>query len=278
MAGRNAEPVAVVTASAGAGLELAGFKLIFKSDSPGIINVLGRRYAPFSCNARSGLKIDALPGPARVSPFKPAVSFGGGFFRAARGDFKAGLRLASGRGRLTAAPNEQCLDAFLRSLLSALLLRSGGLMLHSAGLAVGGRAYLFPGRSGAGKSTLAKLAAASGRRGVEVISDEINMVLPGRGGWRAHGSPFWGEMRAGGRRASWPLGGVFFPQKAEANSVKACPPAEAFRRLMRCVVNFSAEPEACGAALGAAAGLLASAPARRLAFSKRDASFLELIR
>ena len=267
-----------MSAAGAAALELAGSRLIFKSDSSGIINVLGRRYAPFSCGARSGLKIEALPGPARVSPFKPEVSVSGGVFRAARGDFRAELDLAAGRGRLTAAPNEQCLDAFLRSLLSALLLRSGGLMLHAAGLAVNGRAYLFPGRSGAGKSTLAKLAAASGRRGVEVISDEINMVLPGRGGWRAHGSPFWGEMRAGGRRASWPLGGVFFPQKAAANAVKACPPAEAFRRLLRCAVNFSAEPGACGSALAAAAGLLEAAPARLLAFSKRDASFLELIR
>lgn len=261
-----------------AGLRLAGFGLKFKSDSPGIISVLRRRYAPFLSGAAGSAEITCAEGPARREPFRPEVRSSAGKLLLERGDFKAALDLRTGRGTLTAAPSEQCLDAFLRALSSALLLRSGGLMLHSAGLALGGRAYLFPGKSGAGKSTLSKLAAASGRSGTEVISDEINLLRPGPRGWRVCGSPFWGEMRAAGRQASWPLGGLFLPEKAAANSLAACPRPEAFRRLLRCVVNFSREAEACGAAMGAAALLLADRPARRLRFSKKDAAFLELIK
>jgi len=256
------------------GLAIAGFGVDFKSDSAGIITILRRRYAPFLAKQGRGLELTVFEGPNRRTPFRPCVESGAGRLKLRRGDFDAEIFAGAGRGKAAIAPNEQCLDAFLRSLISWNLLESGGLMLHSSGIVLGGKAYVFPGRSGAGKSTLAKLAL---KAGAEVISDEINLLRPGPRGWRAYGSPFWGEMRAGGRQASWPVGGLLLLKKAAAPSVLSCAQGEAFRTVMRCLVNFSRSAEVSAKALLAAGRLLAAVPARRLGFSKDNADFLEFI-
>ena len=198
----------------------------------------------------------------------------GSLLEASRGDFSAVLNLETGAGELRAAPNEQSLDAFLRSLTSALLLRAGGLMLHSAGLIRNGRAYLFPGKSGAGKSTLSRLAAAAG---CEVISDEINMLRPRGTGFRVYGSPFWGELRAAGRPGSWPLGGIFLLKKARHNAAAPCGKAEAFKVLLRCLLNFDKTPGTSGLVMENSLKLLINAKCHRLEFSKTDNSFLNLV-
>jgi hypothetical protein len=258
-----------------AGLGIAGFGLNFKSDSKSIITILRRRYAPFLEKTGRGLELAVSEGPNRREPFRPCVERAAGRLRLRRGDFSADILCKTGRGEAAAAANEQCLDAFLRSLISWNLLDSGGLMLHSAGLVLGGKAYVFPGVSGAGKSTLARLALGAG---AEVISDEINLLRPGPRGWRAHGSPFWGEMRAGGRQASWPLGGLFLLKKSGEPAALPCSRKEAFKAVLRCLVNFSRSPEVSADALLAVGRLLAAVPARRLCFSKDSADFLELIR
>lgn len=258
-----------------AGLGIAGFGLDFKSDSKSIITILRRRYAPFLAKPGRGLALAVSEGPNRREPFRPYVEGGAGRLELRRGDFSAEIFRKTGQGEACAAPNEQCLDAFLRSLISWNLLETGGLMLHSAGLVLGGKAYIFPGKSGAGKSTLSRLALEAG---AEVISDEINLLRPGPRGWRAYGSPFWGEMRAGGRQASWPLGGLFLLKKAGAASLLPCRGGEAFRVLLRCLVNFSRSAEVSAAALLATGRLLTATPVRKLAFARDNTDFLELIK
>lgn len=266
---------AALTPAAGAlGLELAGFKLFLKSDSKGVISVLRGRYGRFACAGSGGCELEVVESPGRASPFKPAVHLAGNKLNLGRGDFRAALDLRGGTGRLYAAANEQCLDAFLRSLISSSLLRSGGFMLHCAGLVKKGRAYLFLGRSGAGKSTLSKLAAGSG---CEVISDEVNLLRPRGKGFRVHGSPFWGEMRADGRPGSWPLGGIYLLKKSRENRVTACGKSEALRLLLRCLLNFEKGPEISALVLNSAAALLGKTSFARLEFSKKDAAFLELL-
>lgn len=256
------------------GLEISGLKLFFKSDSDGIGHVLRGRYGGFVCGAGPGIRFEFFEARGGQNPFKPAILFKGRSLGIRRGDFEAALDLRTGAGTLKAAPNEQCLDAFLRSLLSSLLLRSGGFMLHSAGLVKKGKAYLFLGKSGAGKSTLSKLAAASG---AEVISDEINLLRFEKGRFRAYGSPFWGEMRSDGRQGNWPLAGIFLLKKAKTNRLGGVTGAESLKLLLRCLVNFDKSPETAGLVLKNASRLLAKSKFNRLEFSKADGSFLSLV-
>ena len=256
------------------GLELAGFRLSFKSDSTGIITILRKRYGRFVHRADADLSFDVSAAPGRQNPFKPVILSDKDSLVVKRGDFEGELDLLSGAGTLRAAPTEQCLDAFLRSFLSSRLLSSGGFMLHSAGLVKKGKAYIFLGKSGAGKSTLSKLAAGAG---AEIISDEINLLRPVKGGYRVYGSPFWGEMRADGRPGNWPLGGIFLLKKAKINAIKPCAGPEAFRLLLRCLLNFDKSRGAGEALLGNSARLMSKAAFRRLEFSKADASFLGII-
>lgn len=256
-----------------AAYRIAGFGLDFGAGAPGVVSVLSKRYGRFAVKG-GRFKFETAAAPARQAPFKPVVAPRGGTLGLSRGDFRAELNLRSGKGFLAAAAREQTLDAFLRALLSALLLRSGGLMLHSAGLVKNGRAYIFPGRSGAGKSTLSKLAAAAGE---EVISDEINLVRREGGRFFVHGSPFWGEMRAGGRPGRWPLGGIYPLKKAGASRLEPCGKGKTLKTLLRCLLNFEKGPAVSVLALEAAAGLAEKAGAGELEFSKGDASFLELI-
>lgn len=255
------------------GFEIAGFRLSFESDRLGIIPVLKGRYGRFTSAVGADYRLGVSEDPGRQAPFKPAVLFDGRSLEIKRGDFEAVLAMRTGTGTLKAAPNEQCLDAFLRSLISFLLLRSGGFMLHSAGLVRNGKAYLFLGKSGAGKSTLSKLAAAAG---TEVISDEINLLRFEKGHFQAYGSPFWGEMRSDGRQGNWPLGGIFLLKKAKANRVSEVSGGESLKLLLRCLVNFDKSPEAGGFALKNSARLLAKTKFNRLEFSKVDGSFLSL--
>ena len=172
-----------------AGFGTAGFRLNFKSDQDGIISILSGRYGRFAVCGKAEYSFNVSAGARAQNPFKPSVFLNGSRLEIERGDFNSSLDLETGAGELRAAANEQCLDAFLRSLISFLLMREGGFMLHSAGIVKNGKAYLFLGKSGAGKSTLSKLAAAAG---AEVISDEINLLRFEKGRFRACGSPFCG--------------------------------------------------------------------------------------
>lgn len=255
-------------------LAIGGFRLKFKSDSEGVISVLKGRYGRFASSAARGMTFGVSEAPGRGSPFKPAVIYTDNRLELRRGDFSAALDLRSGTGELSAAPSEQCLDAFLRSLLSSLLPRRGGFMLHSAGIVKRGKAYLFLGKSGAGKSTLSKLAAGAG---LEVISDEVNLLRLEGGRYKVYGSPFWGEMRCEGRSDDWPLGGLYLLGKARGNRASACGGSEALRSLLRCQLNFERGPDTGELLLGNAVRLLGRAKFGRFEFSKKDASCLDLI-
>ena len=257
-----------------AGFKIGGFCFNFESDQPGIISLLRSRYGEFESAGSEGFRLDVSETPGSQNPFKPRVELGGNCLKLERGDFKAVLDLKTGFGKLRAAANEQCLDAFLRSFISFLLIRSGGFMLHSAGLVKNGKAYLFLGKSGAGKSTLSKLAAGAG---AEVISDEINLLRFEKGRFLVYGSPFWGEMRSAGRQGNWPLGGIYLLKKAKTNGVSACSVGEVLKLLLRCLLNFDKNPETAELVMENASRLPAKAKFSRFEFSKSNAGFLNLI-
>lgn len=103
----------------------------------------------------------------------------------------------------------------------------GGALLHTCGVAYGGRAWLFCGKSGAGKSTTARLWQAAG---AELLNDD-RMVLRMMDGVPHACSTPWhgtiGEVKA----VNLPLGGVFQLEQARENEAVRLPQREGLRRL-----------------------------------------------
>jgi hypothetical protein len=253
-------------------LSVAGLKFSFAFASSPFAAAMARRYSAFraSCAGRS-FSVET-GGPARP-PFSPAVR-SGPVISGRRGDFDFSFYTVSGKGKAVVSPRAQSFDSFLRTLCSALLNGSGGALVHACGLAVSGRAHVFIGRSGAGKSTLARLAAAAG---AEVISDEIVPLRLERGRFYVYGSPFWGEMRSAGRPLRLPLAGIYALRKSRVNSLRPGPVSGFIPLFMRCCLNFSKEPSAAGGLLATAAAL-ASCRKGEFSFSKKNASFLRLLK
>jgi hypothetical protein len=151
----------------------------------------------------------------------------------------ASLRAFSMKSQFTGAKSVYALDSLLRILLSWVLLRHAGFLLHAATVVRNGRAYVFTGRSGAGKSTVAALSPAG-----SVWTDEISLLRREKGEWRAYGTPFWGEFRAAGANSSAPVAGIFRLRQAGENRVEALSPVELLRNILPNVLFFSEEPVA----------------------------------
>jgi hypothetical protein len=181
------------------------------------------------------------------------------------------LRAGSSETRFDGVRNEYALDSLLRVLLTWKLTGCDGFLLHAATVVRNGKAYVFTGRSGAGKSTVASLAAEG-----SVLTDEISLLRSQNGEWRAYGTPFWGEFRAGGSNTSAPVRGVFRLAQAAENRVAALRPAEVLRALLPNVLFFSAEAEANRRLLKILGQAAETIPGYELAFRK-DRAFWEVL-
>ncbi len=255
-------------------LDIGGIRSAFLGGGK-FLNELSGRYSRFITSGRPDCLFELGHKEKKETPANPRIIRKNGLVRFKRGDFDCLLAERPAIGRLNSCPALQTFDSFLRTFYSWLLLREGGMLLHCAALVSNGKACLFLGKSGAGKSTLSKLAASAG---IEVISDELNLLRFEKGRFQVHGSPFWGEMRNEGRQGAWPLEQIFILKKSGRHRVSASAPGEAMAILLRCLMNFSKTPEAAAASLAGAAKLLAAVPVKRLEFSKRDAGFLALLK
>jgi hypothetical protein len=92
-------------------------------------------------------------------------------------------------------------------LLMHALLQRKGVIIHAAGIEIGQRGYIFPGRSGAGKSTLSRQFLAKGYG--NVLSDDRIAVRSIYGGFIAFGTPWPGEGRIAANGMAG-LRGIFF--------------------------------------------------------------------
>ena len=150
---------------------------------------------------------------------------------------QAALRASSAESQFVGANNLYTLDCLLRILLTWMLLPRSGFLLHAATVVRDGRAYLFTGKSGAGKSTVAALAPEG-----SVLTDELSLVRRDDGVWRAYGTPFWGEFRAGDSNTSAPIAGIFRLVQAEENRIAPLRPVEFLRAMIGNVLFFSRQP------------------------------------
>jgi len=104
-----------------------------------------------------------------------------------------------------------------------------GMIVHSAGLKIGGKVYLFPGKSGAGKSTISQCVGEG--NGVSVLSDDRMIIRKVGEQFAAYGTPWPGDAGYA-KNEHGVLGGVFFINHGSVNAVRPLTSSQALDRMM----------------------------------------------
>jgi len=114
-------------------------------------------------------------------------------------------------------------------LMMYALAERSGVIVHSTGIALDGRGFLFPGVSGAGKSTLTRLFSSTSN--AVRLSDDRIIVRDTGSGPRMFGTPWLGEagVCADGNA---PLSAILFLKKSSTNSLTKLDQKQAIERLM----------------------------------------------
>lgn len=129
-------------------------------------------------------------------------------------------------------------ENFCRILVAYRLHELGGAVIHGAGLILNGEGLLFAGRSGAGKSTVSRMGQ---ERGLTVLSDDLNALLPRDETVLLAGLPFTGDLERGDGSAV-PLRGLYRLVQDPDDSLHPLGRAEAVATLMACSPFLNADP------------------------------------
>jgi hypothetical protein len=205
---------------------------------------------------------------------KPEVTRLGRRVAFRRLDFAGWLDLPAGTARVVAVPPLQAmaLESFLRIAYSFLALHHGGLLLHSAAIARGGKGYVFPGQSETGKSTIASFTEPPDL----VLSDEMVVLRPGPGTVTVHSSPFFGTNETTTRNVGVPVRAILLPIKAPQVALQTAAPGRAVTKLMAATMCFDSEPATSERLLDIATRIAAAGPVLEMRF-RRDGSFWRAI-
>jgi hypothetical protein len=112
------------------------------------------------------------------------------------------------------------LDPFFGPTLELLMVHTlaegKGAIIHACGISLNGKGILFVGESGAGKSTLAKMWDQES--GVEVLSDDRNIVRKKGDRYWMHGSPWHGDAKFASAETVT-LERIFFLRHGKENAI-----------------------------------------------------------
>jgi hypothetical protein len=173
-------------------LAIAGWRIAIECGSTWVDKRVREAYGPFLvpdegvCEAAVAVMLDpALPG-GNWKQF-PVIR---------QGDVCAldvpgacgiiGLNSLQASLRLGVEAFEVALELFLEVFCAYLAFRLGGMLVHGAALLLDGKAHLFVGLGGRGKSSVVALSPHA-----LALNDDLVVLRPVEGGWRAFGTPFW---------------------------------------------------------------------------------------
>ena len=146
------------------------------------------------------------------------------------------------------------------------LFGQGALVMHSAAFTDGGRGFVFCGRAGAGKTTLCGLAE---ELELEILSDELNAVVPLDGSFELRAVPFAGDFGAEPRpHPPYPLTGLLGLSHGANPSMSRCSKAEAVSRIVASCPYVNADPLLSDELTSRIEELVATVPVRILSFAK----------
>lgn len=169
------------------------------------------------------------------------------------------------------------LENLLRVVMSYSALAQGGLLLHSAAVLRDGRAFVFVGSSGAGKSTVSRL---SDTRGMGVLSDDINVLLPdpnSSSSFVIEQVPFAGDFRdAPTVRGRHQVAAILELRQAQRHGVEPITCARASALLSAHAPFVNGDPARSESLLATSASLAAGLTTNRLDFLP-DAGFWDLL-
>ena len=212
--------------------------------------------------------------PASLSSISPpAIAFQDGVLHFTTPGYEGSIDIEKNKATLSFSsshPVEE-VDYFLRAIYALLLFRSGGVMIHGAGILRHRRAYLFIGYSGSGKTTIARLSEAD-----LVLNDDLIAVTPDGDGWRACATPFWNPTQVQPNPTSGPLAAMFHLVQAKRVTVKAMSPGRSLAELLANLPVISADPGRSVSILDRALDLLRDVPAYQLHFLP-DRSFWQVV-
>jgi hypothetical protein len=155
----------------------------------------------------------------------------------------------------------------LRPLVAIRLLATGGLLIHSAAVAIGGNGLLFAGPSGSGKSTVAGLAVSAGH---PVLSDDLNAIVRHGDGFRIVPLPFTGDLDESQlSREAAPLRAIVRLQKGASEELASMTRAEAVSLVVRSAAYVNVDEPLADALLDRAAEVVAASRRAVLTF-RRD--------
>lgn len=260
-------------------LEIGGMAVGIEYDLESYGAVLRDKYGGYFSDNAPGFSIKAgvIPGFKTGCPNlpDPAVRRPDGAYDLLWYDLKGVFDPAARTATVTISDTEHSLNSVMRMLYSFYIRPMHGLLLHAASFTRDGGAFIFPGVSTAGKTTLSELTLAS-RPECELLTDEISLVRRIEGRWTAFGTPFWGNLRIGGRNVSAPVRRICFIEKAGAHEVARIDRQEAFRRLMQNALFLTKDRASAQETMDLADEISGAVDSCVLKF-KRDTGFWDII-
>ena len=160
-------------------------------------------------------------------------------------------------GALTMAPTDQI-------LLARLLADRSGCYMHSDGVNMDGRGYLFVGHSGAGKSTIATIL----KDWCEILCDDRMIVRKWEDGYYIHGNWSHGTLPIVSANSA-PLEGIFFLEQADDNEIVPVKKRmDSISKLLGCLVKPMVTKDWWENMMTLMEDLAASVPCYKLRFDK----------
>jgi hypothetical protein len=270
-------------------IEFAGSRYRFAGLNPTQIDLVGSRFEALLCRDDAqpdvGVDVHYVPDPsgfmrrpAGPVEYRIAVAYGEHSVAVAGIGFTANIDRTPFRAQMqTCLTDEWFLDGFenlFRVIACYRLFNEGALVMHSAALTDGPRGFLFCGRSGAGKTTLCGLAD---ELDLDILSDELNAVMPSGGAFKLRAMPFAGDFGGAPKwHPPYPLTGLLGLAQGAAPLVHGCSKAEAVSRIVASCPYINADPLLVDALTSRAVDLIERVPLRILSFAK-DTRFWSIL-